>query len=131
MFSLRSKTLRSIKANFPKMYSSILCPLCKKCDNIQDNLLLCKELQNILPLNSHIEYARMRGSTEQQTEFLKVYEEYLQIRDKLLDCSSSGLQFTRAILWSRASSGCLWLYRAGRGEQCYFKQWSKPCLMYH
>ena len=90
MFSLRSMTLRSIKANFPKMYSSILCPLCEKCEDTQNHILLCKVLQDILPNISHIVYEHMRGSEEQQTEFLKLYERYIKICDELLDGSTIG-----------------------------------------
>ena len=90
MFSLRSMTLRCIKANFPKMYSSILCPLCEKCEDTQNHILLCKVLQDILPNTSHIVYEHMRGSEEQQTEFLKLYERYIKIRDELLDGSTIG-----------------------------------------
>ena len=32
----------------------------------------------------------MRGTTEQQTDFLQVYEKYLRIRDELLECSGFG-----------------------------------------
>ena len=89
MFSLRSKTIRSIKANFPKQFSSLLCPLCEAHEDSQENLLVCKVLQNILP-NNHIQYAHMRGTDEQQTKFLQVYEKYLHIRDELLDNSGLG-----------------------------------------
>ena len=98
MFSLRSKTLRSIKSNFPKMYSSILCPLCETHEDTQENVIMCKVLLHILPLSSHIEYGHMNGSTEQQTEFLQVYERYLMIRDELLD--KSGLNASLPGLYS-------------------------------
>jgi hypothetical protein len=90
MFSLRSKTIRNIKANFPKQFSSILCPLCEAHEDSQEHLLVCSVLQNILPLNNHVEYGHMRGTDEQQTKFLQVYEKYLQIRDELLDNSGLG-----------------------------------------
>ena len=90
MFALRSKTIRNIRANFPKMYSSILCPLCKACEDTQEHVLLCSVLQNILPLANHIQYEHMRGTTDQQTNFLRVYEGYLAIRDELLDSSGLG-----------------------------------------
>ena len=88
MFSLRSKTVRNIRTNFPKMYSSVLCPLCKTYDDTQEHVLLCKVLQHILPLKSHIVYEHIKGTLEQQTEFLKTYEKYLNIRDELLEGSS-------------------------------------------
>ena len=47
-------------------------------------------LQNILPLNNHVEYGHMRGMDEQQTMFLQVYEKYLRICDELLDNSGLG-----------------------------------------
>ena len=67
MFSLRRRTVRNIKCNFPKMYSSLLCPLCKAHEDTQEHVLLCNVLYNILPLSSDIDYAHMRGTTEQQT----------------------------------------------------------------
>ena len=90
MFALRSKTLRSIKSNFPSMYSSLLCPLCKAHEDTQENLLSCKVLLNILPLTNHIAYEHMGGTTDKQTNFLQVYERYLTIRDELLDSSGLG-----------------------------------------
>ena len=109
MFSLRSKTLRNIRSNFPKMYSSLLCPLCKSHEDTQENILLCKVLKNILPPNIHTEYEHMRGTTDQQTIFLQVFERYLQIRDELLDCSCLGSSlpglYTGPVLPQAASSG--------------------------
>ena len=49
---------------------------------------MCKVLQHILPLKSHIVYEHIGGTLEQQTEFLKTYEKYLNIRDELLEGSS-------------------------------------------
>ena len=109
LFSLRSKTIRGIKANFPKLYSSILCPLCETHKDTQENLLLCKVLQNILPLNTHIEYGHMRGSNEQQTMFIQVYEKYLTIRDELLESSGLGSSlpglYSGPVLPQAASTG--------------------------
>ena len=90
MFALRSKTIRNIKSNFPNMYSSLLCPLCKAHEDTQEHLMLCKVLQNILPLTNHIVYEHMGGTQDQQADFLRAYEGYLKIRDELLDCSGSG-----------------------------------------
>ena len=109
MFSLRSKTLRNIRSNFPKMYSSLLCPLCKSHEDTQENILLCKVLKNILPPNIHTEYEHMRGTTDQQTIFLQVFERYLKIRDELLDGSGLGSSlpglYTGPVLPQAASSG--------------------------
>ena len=74
LFALRSRTIRNIKANFPKMFSSLLCPLCKALEDTQEHLLLCSVLQNSLPLNNHVEYENMRGTANQQTDFLRVYD---------------------------------------------------------
>ena len=109
MFSLRSKTLRNIRSNFPKMYSSLLCPLCKSHEDTQENILLCKVLKNILPPNIHTEYEHMEGTTDQQTIFLQVFERYLKIRDELLDGSGLGSSlpglYTGPVLPQAASSG--------------------------
>ena len=77
MFALRSKTIRNIRANFPKMFSSLLCPLCKSFEDTQEHVLLCSVLLNILPCANHIEYGHMRGTADQQTDFLRVYKGYL------------------------------------------------------
>ena len=90
MFALRSKTIRNIRANFPKMFSSLQCPLCKSFEDTQEHVLLCSVLLNILPRANHIEYGHMRGTADQQTDFLRVYEGYLRIRDELLDSSGLG-----------------------------------------
>ena len=79
MFSLQSKTVRTIKTNFPNMYSSLLCTLCGTHQDTQEHLILCKVLQNIVPISAHIEYDHIKGTPEQQTEFLQVYEKYLKI----------------------------------------------------
>ena len=42
MFSLQSKTVRTIKTNFPNMYSSLLCTLCLTHQNTQEHLILCE-----------------------------------------------------------------------------------------
>ena len=67
-----------------------MCPLCEAHEDSQENILVCKVLQNILPLNNHVEYSHMRGTDEQQTMFLQLYKKYLQIRDELLDNSGLG-----------------------------------------
>ena len=89
IFALRCKTIRNIKANFPNMYSSLLCPLCKASEDTQEHLMMCTVLQNILPLNNHIVYEHMGGTQDQQADFLRAYEGYLKIQHKLLDCSGS------------------------------------------
>ena len=82
-------------------------------------------LQNILPLNTHIEYGHMRGSNEQQTMFIQVYKKYLTIRDELLESSGLGSSlpglYSGPVLPQAASTD-----RAGRWEQCYIAQWSLP-----
>ena len=90
MFVLRSKTIRNLGANFPKMFSSLQCPICKSFEDTQEHVLLCSVLLNILPRANHIEYGHMRGTADQQTDFLRVYEGYLRIRDELLDSSGLG-----------------------------------------
>ena len=66
------------------MYSSIPCPLCETHEDTQESVILCPVLLNILPLRNCIEYGHIDGTTEQQTELLQVYEQYIMIRDELL-----------------------------------------------
>ena len=91
------------------MYSSLLCPLCKAHEDTQENVLLCKVLLNVLPLTNHIEYEHIGGTADQQTEFLRVYERYLNIRDELLDGSGLGSSlpglYTGPVLPQAASTG--------------------------
>ena len=109
MFALRSKTIRNIKSNFPNMYSSLLCPLCKTEEDTQEHLFLCTVLQNILPLTNHTVYDHMGGISDQQTDFLRAYKGYIKIRDELLDCSGLGSSlpglYTGPVLPQAASSG--------------------------
>ena len=69
------------------MYSSILCTLCEKHEDNQESVILCPVLLDILPLRNCIDYGHIKGTTEQQTEFLQVYEQYIIICDELLDMS--------------------------------------------
>ena len=109
IFALRCKTIRNIKANFPNMYSSLLCPLCKASEDTQEHLMMCTVLQNILPLNNHIVYEHMGGTPDQQTDFIRAYEGYLKIRDELLDSTGLGSSlpglYTGPVLPQAASTG--------------------------
>ena len=89
LFALRSKTLRGIKSNFKNMYSNnTLCPLCERTEDTQSHLLSCKVLQDILPMTENTEYSHMNGTAHQQTDFIKIYEKYLKLRDELLEDTS-------------------------------------------
>ena len=94
------------------MYFSILGPLCQTHEDTKESVILCKVLPNILPLGSYIEYGHMNGTTEQQTEFLQVYERYLMIRDELLD--KSGLNASLPGLYT----GPVLPQAASRGASC-------------
>ena len=72
------------------MYSSILCPLCETHKDTQESVILCPVLLNILPLRIWMEYGHINGTTEQQTEFVQVYKQYVMICDQLLDKSGQG-----------------------------------------
>ena len=89
-----------------------MCPVCEEHEDTQEHIFVCKVLQNILPLSklsSHMTYTHMRGTTEEQTKFLQVYERYLVIREELL--SSSGIDsslpglYTGPVLPQAAFSG--------------------------
>ena len=58
---------------------------------------------------NHIRYEHMRGTTDQQTDFLRVYEGYLAIRDELLYSSGLGSSlpglYTGPVLPQAASTG--------------------------
>ena len=71
------------------MYSNnTLCSICERNEDTQSHLLSCRVLLDILPLSEHIEYNHMNGTAEQQVQFVKIYEKYLELRDELLEDSS-------------------------------------------
>ena len=87
------------------MYSFMLCLLCETHEDNQESVILCPVLLNILPLRNCIDY----GTTGQQTEFLQVYEQYIMIRDELLDKSGQDASlpglYTGPVLPQAASRG--------------------------
>ena len=59
------------------MYSNnTLCPVCEQSEYTQSHLINWNVLLDILPLNRNIEFNHLKGSAEQQAEFVKIYEKY-------------------------------------------------------
>ena len=85
IFALKSKTVRNIKENFPNMNSdNSLCPVCERSPDTQQHILDCQVLKNILPMHTDVEYNKLFGTTQEQKEFIIIYEKYLEERDELL-----------------------------------------------
>ena len=86
LFALRSHCVRGIKENFKQLYSqNTLCPVCERSIDTQSHVLKCQVLQNILPLTENISYSDIYGTTQSQIELVRVYEQYLVLRDKILE----------------------------------------------
>ena len=85
LFGLRSRTIRGIKENFKTMYKeNTLCPICERSPDTQEHVTQCKVLLGIQPLNIHINHDHIRGSVDEQAQFVKTYKPYLKLRDELL-----------------------------------------------
>ena len=64
LFGLRSPSIRSIRMNFPNMYSeNTLCPICERIQDTQVNLPLCTVLTSILPSKKHMDYSLQLSSS--------------------------------------------------------------------
>ena len=86
LFALRSHCVRGIKENFKILHSeNTLCPLCERCIDTQFHILQCKVLQDILPLTEDISYSDIYGTTQSQIDFVRIYEQYLVLRDEILE----------------------------------------------
>ena len=91
MFALRSGTLRGIKNNFKKMNSeNTLCWVCERSEDTQEHVICYSVLLNILPQKKPIEYNHTNGTGEQQIEFIKKYERYVERRDELQEDPNEG-----------------------------------------
>ena len=90
LFALRSRSIRGIKTNFQHLYShNTLCPICERSIDTQEHLIQCKVLLDILPLTENISYSDLQGSTQRQVEFVRIYEQYLTLRDEILEDTAS------------------------------------------
>ena len=90
LFALRSHSIRGIRTNFQHLYShNTLCPICERSIDTQEHLIQCKVLLDILPLTENISYSDLQGSTQRQVEFVRIYEQYLTLRDEILEDTAS------------------------------------------
>ena len=64
-----------------------LCPICERSPDTQEHVTQCKILLSIKPLKYHINYDHIRGSVEEQAQFVRMYKSYLKLRDELLQDS--------------------------------------------
>ena len=86
LFALRSHSVRGIRENFKQLYShNTLCPLCERCIDTQSHILQCQVLQDILPLTENIVYSDINGTTQSQICFVRIFEQYLTLRDEILE----------------------------------------------
>ena len=67
------------------MYSdNTLCPLCERCIDTQEHIILCQVLQNCIAEDNALIYTHLTGTIEQQSHFIASYEKLLEARDELL-----------------------------------------------
>ena len=86
LFALRSHSIRGIRTNFSQLYShNTLCPVCERSIDTQEHTIQCQVLLDILPLTQDISYDDLQGPTQSQIEFVRVYEQYLTLRDEILE----------------------------------------------
>jgi hypothetical protein len=76
-----------IKSNFKTHYKdNVLCHLCNKLDNTQENCLECDKISKHNPeLKEHIEYNHIFGEEEQQVQAAQYLHHLLTIRTDLLE----------------------------------------------
>ena len=85
IFGLKSRSIRGIKTNFKSQYrDNTLCPICERCEDLQEHVGCCPVLLAIKPQETPIVYKHIYGSVVQQKEVAQQYIVYLQIRDELL-----------------------------------------------
>ena len=94
LFRLRSRTL-NVKCNFSNQYENVFCSTCKLFPETQAHLLQCpeivKNMQNLVPKASEINENDIYGSLENQIKITRIFEEVLQIREKILEDTDSTL----------------------------------------
>ena len=84
--ALRSHSIRGIRTNFSQLYShNTLCPVCERSIDTQEHTIQCQVLLDILPLTQDISFDDLQGPTQSQIEFVRVYEQYLTLRDEILE----------------------------------------------
>ena len=70
--------------------NNILCWVCERSEDSQEHVLCCNVLLDILPLTKPIDYNQINGTEEQQTEFIKTYNRYLELQDELQEDPNKG-----------------------------------------
>ena len=93
LFSLRSRTIQC-KDNFKMKFkdNDLLCNCCKLFYCSQGHILQCPEIVKLVKIHTHCEVKdpeMIYGTVDQQLKIVRVYEEYLSIRETLLKESSS------------------------------------------
>ena len=85
LFSLRSRTLRNIKANFSSMHNMQLkCQLGCNSDETQENILDCNFLTQNKSRDQHINYLHIYGNPEQQIKVTQIFSLLLEERKELI-----------------------------------------------
>ena len=62
-----------------------MCPVCERSIDTQSHVLQCQVLQDILPLTENVSYNDINGNTHSQIDLVRIYEQYLVLRDKILE----------------------------------------------
>ena len=85
LFALRTRTIRSIKKNFPTQFSNNLtCQLCFLHVDCQEDLLTCSELIKRVKIPTDVKYSDIYKSTDKQIKIVKVMKQLLRTREVLL-----------------------------------------------
>ena len=86
LFAFRTRMVRDIKNNFPKMHNtSIACDLCHVQICSQQHLLQCSELRKHVIVPKDVEYSHLYKDTEKQLKFIKTMKKLLRTRE-ILKC---------------------------------------------
>ena len=85
LFSLRCRTVRNIKANFPTMYfGNVLCQLGCQVEETQEHCFQCPAITQNKERNSSVEYADIFGNPDQQVTVTREFRHLLEEREALL-----------------------------------------------
>ena len=80
LFSLRSRTFRSVKNNFGmKLYCSLGCPILEN----QEHWICCQHTNN--NKNTQVCYNYLYGNLQQQIEIVQLYSKLEEEREELIE----------------------------------------------
>ena len=84
LFNLRCRTVKDIKKNFHAQFGGdSKCELCQVCEDSQEHVMECPELEKRMVWDHTVQYEYIFGSTEQQKLVITLYSSLLELRDRL------------------------------------------------